>query len=43
MSKTNVASHESAALSVDNNDPDMPITQCKMGQKAPNFKVKYLM
>ena len=41
ISTKDVINHESASLSRDNNDPDMPISQCRMGQKAPNFKVQF--
>ena len=41
ISTRDVVNHESASLSRDNHDPDMPISQCRMGQKAPNFKVRF--
>ena len=34
-----VVCHQSTSLVVDGNNPDIPVTQCKMGQIAPNFKV----
>ena len=34
-----VVCHQSTSLVVDGNNPDIPVTQCKMGQIAPNFQV----
>ena len=35
-----VMCHQSTSLVVDGNNPDIPGTQCKMGQIAPNFQVR---
>ena len=42
MAKPNVAFHQSTSLVKDGHNPDIPITQCKMGQIAPNFQVLLL-
>ena len=42
MAKQNkVMCHQSTSLVVNENNPDIPATQCKMGQIAPNFKVRF--